>query len=60
MENKRSIKIKCPTCKKLIDYNKSANRPFCSERCKIKDLANWGSGHYKITKNLTDDDEIVN
>jgi len=23
-------------------------RPFCSERCKLQDLARWADGHYRI------------
>jgi len=23
-------------------------RPFCSERCKLQDLARWAGGHYRI------------
>ena len=23
-------------------------RPFCSERCRIQDLARWASGNYRI------------
>jgi uncharacterized protein len=23
-------------------------RPFCSERCKIKDLARWADGSYRV------------
>ena len=23
-------------------------RPFCSERCKLQDLAHWADGHYRI------------
>jgi len=26
----------------------SAWRPFCSERCKIQDLARWADGSYKV------------
>jgi uncharacterized protein len=23
-------------------------RPFCSERCKLQDLARWADGHYRV------------
>jgi endogenous inhibitor of DNA gyrase (YacG/DUF329 family) len=23
-------------------------RPFCSERCKLQDLARWAGGHYRV------------
>ena len=35
-------------------------RPFCSERCKVQDLARWADGSYRIAAERvdeTDDDE---
>jgi hypothetical protein len=36
-------------------------RPFCSERCKLLDLARWASGEYRIpaerVEEPDDDDE---
>jgi hypothetical protein len=33
-------------------------RPFCSERCKIRDLANWADGSYQVAgESLDDPDE---
>ena len=41
--------VKCPTCRKLHEYDiKSPFRPFCSERCKLIDLGAWASGDYRI------------
>jgi endogenous inhibitor of DNA gyrase (YacG/DUF329 family) len=39
-----------------------AYRPFCSERCKLQDLARWADGSYRVTGDRTstthrDDDE---
>jgi len=33
--------VKCPTCKREIDWSNSPYRPFCSERCKLIDLGAW-------------------
>ena len=33
--------VKCPTCKREIDWSESQFRPFCSERCKLIDLGAW-------------------
>jgi len=33
--------IKCPTCKREIEWSQSQFRPFCSERCKLIDLGGW-------------------
>ena len=33
-------------------------KPFCSERCKLQDLAKWVDGAYRVpTEPLADDDE---
>jgi endogenous inhibitor of DNA gyrase (YacG/DUF329 family) len=32
-------------------------RPFCSERCKLQDLARWASGSYRIAAEDADDAE---
>lgn len=38
-------------------------RPFCSERCKLIDLADWADGKYRIpaerVEEHTDDDEQI-
>ena len=33
--------VKCPTCRREIDWSSSPYRPFCSERCKLIDLGAW-------------------
>ena len=37
----------CPICKKAVAPD-DADFPFCSERCRIADLANWATGKYAI------------
>ena len=33
-------------------------RPFCSERCKLQDLARWADGSYHVAgETVADDDE---
>ena len=37
----------CVFCKRRpVD---PAWRPFCSERCKLQDLANWADGSYRVS-----------
>lgn len=31
----------CPTCEKKFEAEKSSAMPFCSERCRLIDLAGW-------------------
>jgi endogenous inhibitor of DNA gyrase (YacG/DUF329 family) len=40
--------MKCPICKKPVAWG-DPFMPFCSERCKIIDLANWASEKYVIS-----------
>jgi endogenous inhibitor of DNA gyrase (YacG/DUF329 family) len=35
----------------------SAWRPFCSERCKLQDLARWADGAYRIAAEPVSDPE---
>jgi endogenous inhibitor of DNA gyrase (YacG/DUF329 family) len=38
--------VKCVFCRKHpVD---PAWRPFCSERCKLQDLARWADGDYRV------------
>lgn len=40
--------VKCPTCRREIDWANSPYRPFCSERCKLIDLGAWLSEQRSI------------
>jgi uncharacterized protein len=41
--------VACPTCSKRVEWSpESKFRPFCSERCKTRDLGAWASGEYSI------------
>jgi len=42
------MKVKCPTCKRQIEWSESPYRPFCSERCKLIDLGAWLSEKHAI------------
>jgi endogenous inhibitor of DNA gyrase (YacG/DUF329 family) len=43
----------CVLCRRhaVVD----AWRPFCSERCKLQDLARWADGAYRIPAEPVDD-----
>ena len=36
-------------CRQPIAWTDSPSKPFCSERCKLKDLATWSSDTYKVS-----------
>ena len=47
--------LKCPICRKEVSL-RSAEVPFCSERCRTIDLGKWASGDYKISSPILDPD----
>jgi len=44
--------MKCPICKKPVSLGEPF-MPFCSERCKMIDLANWAEEKYVISTPLS-------
>ncbi|WP_090696999.1 DNA gyrase inhibitor YacG [Nitrosomonas aestuarii] len=52
--------VNCPQCGKSVVWHQSnLFRPFCSERCKTMDLAQWAQESYRIpeTKKTAEDNE---
>jgi len=43
--------MKCPECKKRVDWEDNPSRPFCSERCKLLDFDRWVSEDYRVPGN---------
>jgi endogenous inhibitor of DNA gyrase (YacG/DUF329 family) len=43
--------LRCPICKKKVTLS-NPEMPFCSERCRLLDLANWASEKYVISTPL--------
>ncbi|MDH5480489.1 MAG: DNA gyrase inhibitor YacG [Nitrosomonas sp.] len=41
-------KVNCPSCGKIVVWETNPFRPFCSERCKTNDLAQWATESYRI------------
>ena len=39
---------KCPICKKSVEWDGNPTRPFCSERCRIRDLGAWIEEEYRV------------
>lgn len=42
-----AVRWKCPICKQAVEPL-AATFPFCSERCRTQDLANWATEKYVI------------
>jgi endogenous inhibitor of DNA gyrase (YacG/DUF329 family) len=58
MPRKRSLKLRCPICKKPANAA-DPDFPFCSERCRLIDLGKWASGAYVISSPVDDAEEAV-
>jgi uncharacterized protein len=58
MPRKRSIRLRCPICKKPV---KSADPdfPFCSDRCRSIDLGKWATGQYVVSSPATEGEEEI-
>lgn len=52
-----TLTVDCPTCGAPVEWSeKSANRPFCSDRCKLIDLGAWAAEEHAISGNELEDD----
>jgi endogenous inhibitor of DNA gyrase (YacG/DUF329 family) len=58
MPRKRTLKLRCPICKKTTQTS-DPDFPFCSDRCRLIDLGKWASGGYVISSPVADTDEAV-
>lgn len=47
---------KCPICARRTDPKLDCY-PFCGERCRMQDLANWSTESYTVSSPLTEADE---
>jgi endogenous inhibitor of DNA gyrase (YacG/DUF329 family) len=54
----RLTSVPCPRCRKATPWEGNPDRPFCSERCRLNDLAAWADGEYRVPgENLPDDED---
>ncbi len=49
---KKSLRVKCPTCKKEGNWFEGPYGPFCSQRCKLVDLGKWLEEEHAISQPL--------
>ena len=52
------MKHKCPICKTETDSAVHGDFPFCSERCRLRDLGNWASEKYVVSDPIFSEDEM--
>lgn len=53
------MKHKCPICKTETDSEMHKDFPFCSERCRERDLGNWASEKYVVSEPIFDEEEMI-
>jgi endogenous inhibitor of DNA gyrase (YacG/DUF329 family) len=58
MPRKRTVKVRCPICKKPVKTT-DPDFPFCSNRCRTIDLGKWASGDYVISSPVKDAEELI-
>ncbi|MBZ5660799.1 MAG: DNA gyrase inhibitor YacG [Acidobacteriia bacterium] len=51
------MKLKCPICKQPVDSETNVEFPFCSDRCRERDLGNWAMEKYKVAVPMMDESE---
>lgn len=52
------MKHKCPICKVETDSEVQADFPFCSERCRDRDLGNWATEKYVVSEPVFDEEDV--
>ena len=52
------MKLACPICKTSVESGENPDFPFCSERCRMKDLGNWAAERYVVSEPAFDEEEL--
>jgi endogenous inhibitor of DNA gyrase (YacG/DUF329 family) len=52
------MKHRCPICKTPTDSESNTDFPFCSERCRDRDLGNWATEKYVVSEPVFDMSEL--
>jgi hypothetical protein len=40
--------VRCPSCRRETPWDGNPFRPFCSDRCRLVDLAAWADERYRL------------
>jgi endogenous inhibitor of DNA gyrase (YacG/DUF329 family) len=51
------MKHKCPICKTPTDSTLNSDFPFCSQRCRDRDLGNWATEKYVVSEPIFTEDD---
>jgi len=52
------MKHRCPICRTATDSEVHKEFPFCSERCRLRDLGAWASEKYVVSDPVFDEAEL--
>ena len=52
--------FRCPMCQTFLPHSDVPTFPFCSERCRLRDLSNWVDGKYTFSRPIDPTDQIEN
>jgi uncharacterized protein len=53
------MKHRCPICKVETDSTIHVDFPFCSERCRDRDLGNWATEKYVVSEPVFDEEDLA-
>lgn len=51
------MQYRCPICKTPTDSSVHPDFPFCSERCRLRDLGNWAAEKYVVSEPIFSEDD---
>lgn len=51
------MNLLCPICRTPTSRETHADFPFCSERCRLRDLGNWAMEKYVVSEPAVNLDE---
>jgi endogenous inhibitor of DNA gyrase (YacG/DUF329 family) len=51
------MQYRCPICRVPTDSSTHPDFPFCSERCRLRDLGNWAAEKYVVSEPIFSEDD---
>jgi endogenous inhibitor of DNA gyrase (YacG/DUF329 family) len=46
----------CPICRNPVPWETTPTRPFCSDRCRVRDLGAWSAEAYRVPEDPSQED----
>lgn len=56
----KPLHVPCPVCGKKSAWEGNRFRPFCSDRCRERDLGRWATEDYRIQGESVDPETLEN